>query len=183
MSSGSVYYDDGILFLPAKEAKGESESTMVPNWLELPSDITVNILQRLDPIAVVKSACLVCSLWWNIFKEPRMWRTIRMVNHDYEHWDYHHLVEICCYAIQRSCGHLENISIHSFGSNDLLRCLAQKYTFFYSHSSVHFCLSSSMIFFFKNVLLLNVNDCSISIVLREMVTSAFVKKFKVEILS
>jgi len=86
--------------LLANEAKGESESTMVPNWLELPRDITENILQRLDTTDIVKSACLVCSMWWNIFKEPRMWRTIRMVDHS----DYDYLVEICCYAIRRSCG-------------------------------------------------------------------------------
>jgi hypothetical protein len=132
--------------VPTHEAKGES--TMVPNWLELPSDVTVNILQRLDTIDIVKSACLVCPLWWNIFKEPRMWRTIRMVGHGYRPWDYHHLVEICCHAIRRSCGHLENIYINSFGFDDLLRCLAWKYTFF-SHSNVIFLFFIINDFIFK----------------------------------
>jgi hypothetical protein len=50
--------------ISAKEA--EAENTVVPNWLELPREITANILQRLDTIEVVKSVCLVCPLWWNI---------------------------------------------------------------------------------------------------------------------
>jgi hypothetical protein len=139
--------------VPTHETKGES--TMVPNWLELPIDITTNILQRLDTIDIVTSACLVCSLWWNIFKEPRMWQTIRMVDQgyrswDYPLWDYCDLVEICCYAIGRSWDHhLENIYIDSFGSDYLLRYLAQKYTFFLTFKcSFLFCCSMLMMALF-----------------------------------
>ncbi|GAU22404.1 hypothetical protein TSUD_122890 [Trifolium subterraneum] len=67
----------------------EAENTTAPNWLELPRDITTNILQRLDTIEIVTIAC-----------------------------------HICCYAIERSCGHLEDIDIQFFGFNDVLQCIA-----------------------------------------------------------
>jgi hypothetical protein len=43
-----------------KEA--EVDNSTVPNWLELPKDITANILQRLDTIDIVKIACHVFRL-------------------------------------------------------------------------------------------------------------------------
>ncbi|PNX61921.1 F-box protein skip19, partial [Trifolium pratense] len=61
-----------------KEADAYGESTTVPNWLQLPRDITANILQRLDTIDIVTSVCHVCPLWWNICKDPFMWRTIKI---------------------------------------------------------------------------------------------------------
>ncbi|KAJ1387090.1 F-box-like domain superfamily [Sesbania bispinosa] len=39
-----------------KDAEGES-----PNWLELPRDVTANILQRLGAVEIVTSACRVCQ--------------------------------------------------------------------------------------------------------------------------
>jgi len=99
------------------------KSTPVPNWLELPRDITANILQRLDTIEIVTNACQVCPQWWNICKDPLMWRTIRMIDLDASDYD---LVEICRYAIERSSGHLEIIEIESFCNDDLLECIAKK---------------------------------------------------------
>ncbi|CAJ2647406.1 unnamed protein product [Trifolium pratense] len=104
--------------------KAEAENTTVPNWLELPRDITTNILQRLDTIEIVTIACHVCPLWWNICKDPLMWRTIRMTNLHHLQHKHLELVKICCYAIERSCGHLEDIDIQFFGSNDVLECIA-----------------------------------------------------------
>lgn len=107
--------------IPAKDA--ECESIAVPNWLQLPRDITANILQRLDTIEIVRSACQVCPQWWNICKDPLMWRTIRMID-DLDTPD-DDLVEICRYAIERSSGHLEIIEIESFCTDDLLECIAK----------------------------------------------------------
>ncbi|GAU22406.1 hypothetical protein TSUD_122920 [Trifolium subterraneum] len=104
--------------IPAKEADGE-----MPNWLELPRDITANILQRLDTVDMVTSVCQVCPLWWNICKGPFMWRSIHMTMIHNSPYD---LVKICCYAIQRSCGQLENVQIRCFGTDDLLKCIAEK---------------------------------------------------------
>jgi hypothetical protein len=55
---------------------------MGPNWLELPRDITSNILQRLGVVEILTNACNVCPYWWSICKDPRMWRTIHMSNNE-----------------------------------------------------------------------------------------------------
>ncbi|MCI29699.1 F-box protein SKIP19, partial [Trifolium medium] len=102
----------------------EGESTMGPNWLEIPIDITRNILQRLDIINIVTSVCLVCPLWWNICKHPSMWRTIQMSNNETSRYSDEDLVKICRYAVERSCGQLEYIEIVSFCTDDLLQYIA-----------------------------------------------------------
>jgi hypothetical protein len=111
------------MMAPWGENKKE-ESTMGPNWLELPRDITTNILQRLGTIEIVTSACQVCPLWWNICKDPLMWRTIYMRDNDRYPYNTMDLVEICRYAVERSCGHLEDIEIVSFCTDDLLQTIA-----------------------------------------------------------
>ncbi|GAU22405.1 hypothetical protein TSUD_122910 [Trifolium subterraneum] len=95
---------------------------VIPNWLELPKDITVNILQRLSTVDIVTRACLVCPLWWNICKDPFMWRTIQMIK---LHNSTGELLKICQYAIERSCGCLEDIDIKRFGTDDLLKNIAE----------------------------------------------------------
>ncbi|XP_058734273.1 F-box protein SKIP19-like [Vicia villosa] len=69
----------------AREVKMEN-TTRKPNWLELPRDVTLNMLQRLHTVEVITSACLVCPLWWNICKDPYMWRTIRMPEFYHAHY-------------------------------------------------------------------------------------------------
>ncbi|KEH34638.1 F-box/LRR protein [Medicago truncatula] len=109
----------------AKEA--ECKSTMVPNWLELLREITANILQRLDTIEIVKSACQVCPLWWDICKDPLLWRTIhiRIPCMSLIHFNYQDLTRICCYAVERSCGHLEDINIEYSVTDELLEFIAE----------------------------------------------------------
>ncbi|GAU44507.1 hypothetical protein TSUD_122770 [Trifolium subterraneum] len=97
---------------------------MGPNWHELPTDITRNILMRLDIINIVTSVCLVCPLWWNICKDPFMWRTIHLSNNETSRYSNEDLVKICRYAVKRSCGQLEDIEIVSFCTDDLLRYIA-----------------------------------------------------------
>lgn len=114
---------------PAKEAEGES--TYGPNWLELPRDVTTNILQKLGTVEIVTSASQVCSLWWNICKIPLMWRFIVMTKHpDYPNSK---LVEICRCAVERSCGHLEGISIEYFATDDLIKYIADRFSFLKIH--------------------------------------------------
>jgi hypothetical protein len=103
---------------PAKQVDMES-----PNWLELPRDITINIFQKLNTIEILTSVCQVCPLWWNICKDPVMWRTIRMIKLRDSPYD---LEKIFHCAIQRSCGQLKDIDIECFGTDDLLKCIADK---------------------------------------------------------
>jgi hypothetical protein len=108
--------------------------TPLPNWLELPRDITINILQRLDTIDIVTSACVVCPLWWNICKDPLLWQTINMIKDislsyfDTAYDAYSSRLEnICRYAVDRSSGYLKDIYIHKFATNDLLNHIANRY--------------------------------------------------------
>ncbi|XP_057426228.1 putative F-box/LRR-repeat protein 9 [Lotus japonicus] len=103
-----------------KEAN--EESTERPNWLELPKEVTSNIFQKLGALEVLTSARQVCSLWWNISKEPLMWRTIDLTKPP--HYPQPTLVNLCCYAIEQSCGHLEDISIEFFATDKVLKCIA-----------------------------------------------------------
>jgi hypothetical protein len=108
--------------------------TPLPNWLELPRDITINILQRLDTIDIVTSACVVCPLWWNICKDPLLWQTINMIKDislsyfDTAYDAYSSRLEnICRYAVDRSSGYLKDIYINKFATNDLLNHIANRY--------------------------------------------------------
>ncbi|CAK8566638.1 unnamed protein product [Lathyrus sativus] len=106
--------------------KTNGESTIKPNWLELPLDLTKNILQRLDTVEIITSARNVCPMWWNICEDPFMWRTIDMSNIKLVPFDFRCLDKICRCAVDLSCGHLEDIAIESFGTDDLLKHVAHR---------------------------------------------------------
>ncbi|KAI5435378.1 hypothetical protein KIW84_021983 [Lathyrus oleraceus] len=101
-----------------------------PNWLELPRDITINILQRLGTLDLVTSASVVCPLWWNICKDPLIWTTIDMMSNlsfSQNYFAYYSRLEkICLYAIDRSCGQLKNIHFYKFGTDGLLYNIAKR---------------------------------------------------------
>jgi len=141
----------------------ESESTTLPNWLDLPRDLTANILQRLGAFEILTGACGVCAMWWNICKDPLMWRSIhirgyvplfdRFIFGKFSHYGYdeEEMVKICCNAIERSCHHLEDIDIEGFGNDDILNCISNKYSVFLIIPKILFL--NIYIFFWYNVLL------------------------------
>ncbi|XP_058783874.1 F-box protein SKIP19-like [Vicia villosa] len=108
----------------------EKEVIVEPNWVELPRDVTANILQRLGTIELLTSACQVCPLWWNICKDPHMWRTINMTKVPSSRYYFQdELVKICSKAIEQSCGQLENIDIFDIDfivTDDLLAFIADR---------------------------------------------------------
>jgi len=108
-----------------KRKKAKLECMTKPNWLELPIDLTKNILRRLDTVEIVTSARNVCPLWWKVCKDPQMWRTIHMID-DVSPFDFHCLERICRCAIDLSSGHLEDIAIESFGTDELLEYMAHR---------------------------------------------------------
>jgi hypothetical protein len=103
----------------------KDECNANPNWLELPIELTKNILQRLDTVDIVTSARYVCPLWWNIYKDPLMWRTIRIRDLDHS-FKSNYFKKICRYAIDLSCGHVEDILIEYVGTDDLLKYMAHR---------------------------------------------------------
>ena len=115
----------------ASSSSSSSSSEECRNWLELPRDVTVSILQRLGTIEILETAQKVCMLWRNISKDPSMWNSIDMRNlGDLHDMDYD-LEKMCIHAIDRSCGHLQDINIEYFGTDKLLAYITQRYLFLY----------------------------------------------------
>ncbi|XP_058783581.1 putative F-box/LRR-repeat protein 9 [Vicia villosa] len=106
--------------------KSKGESTRKPNWLELPIDLIKNILQRLDIVEILTIACYVCPLWWNICKDPLMWRIIHISNIELIPLNLCCLEKIIRRAVDLSCGHLEDIAIELFCTDDLLKYIAHR---------------------------------------------------------
>ncbi|KAI5407341.1 putative F-box/LRR-repeat protein 23 [Lathyrus oleraceus] len=110
---------------PIKVTKLEDLIEVVPNWLELPKDLTSKILQLLGPVEIVMNARQVCSIWRNICRDPSMWRSIEIIkglNSPYN------LEKICMYALDQGCDHVEEINVEYFVTDELVKKLAERTT-------------------------------------------------------
>ncbi|KAD7480033.1 hypothetical protein E3N88_03169 [Mikania micrantha] len=83
------------------------------NWLDIPSDVMENILNRTGIIDILENAQKVCTLWRKICKSPVMWRVINM--NDLLQWTSNPLTAkmICKHAIDRSQGQLVDLTLVS----------------------------------------------------------------------
>ncbi|GJY70028.1 putative F-box/LRR-repeat protein 23 [Tanacetum coccineum] len=97
------------------------------NWLELPSDVTANILLRIGMIDIIENAQKVCTLWRKICKDPAMWRVINMKDlRKTSDGLYFMFDELFKHVIDRSQGQLVDI-IFVYDDNDaLLRYVADR---------------------------------------------------------
>ncbi|XLS73049.1 hypothetical protein HN51_029914 [Arachis hypogaea] len=91
------------------------------NWLDLSNDLTLMIFSRLGTFDILTSVQQVCRQWRSICMDPLMWRTINMCDIGMYNSLHYNLWQMCCHAIDRSCGHLEDISIEYFGTDCLLK--------------------------------------------------------------
>ncbi|KAK9069115.1 hypothetical protein SSX86_013231 [Deinandra increscens subsp. villosa] len=48
------------------------------NWLDLPSDVTINILNRIGIVDILENAQKVCTAWYKLCKDPVLWRVLNM---------------------------------------------------------------------------------------------------------
>ncbi|KAL3643694.1 hypothetical protein CASFOL_014509 [Castilleja foliolosa] len=55
---------------------GASSSAPPPPWINLPRDLTANILRRLGQVEILQTARKVCTTWRSVCSEPSMWRVI-----------------------------------------------------------------------------------------------------------
>ncbi|XP_074332120.1 F-box protein SKIP19-like [Apium graveolens] len=94
------------------------------NWLDLPDDVTSNILNRLGVIEILENAQKVCTAWRKICKDPVMWRVINMENLQ-DSATHSALKKMCMNAIDRSQGQLVHLNIEHFPTDDLIQFLAQ----------------------------------------------------------
>ncbi|XP_076899740.1 putative F-box/LRR-repeat protein 23 [Bidens hawaiensis] len=93
------------------------------NWLELPSDITRNILQRVEVIDRIDNAQLVCTAWREIIKDPAMWRVVYMDRYT-GGCGRMYCRDMCKVAVHRSQGQLVDLTTVGFCDNHLLQFVA-----------------------------------------------------------
>ncbi|KAF5770739.1 putative F-box domain, leucine-rich repeat domain superfamily, F-box-like domain superfamily [Helianthus annuus] len=105
-------------------------STSIPkqeerNWLDLPSDVTANILNRIGMVDILENAQKVCTAWRKICKDPPMWRVINM--NDIPIFGAKlSRVEMCEHAVDRSQGQLVDITIVFLYDAELLLYVADR---------------------------------------------------------
>ncbi|KAG6421513.1 hypothetical protein SASPL_118069 [Salvia splendens] len=91
------------------KAPASSAAPPPPPWIELPEDLTANILQRLHAEQRLGGAQLVCSTWRRVCKNPAMWRVIDL---DYRRCeDEAEFDSICRGAVDRSQGQLIELKV------------------------------------------------------------------------
>ncbi|XP_031106459.1 putative F-box/LRR-repeat protein 23 [Ipomoea triloba] len=95
-------------------------------WVDLPRDLTVNILQRLRVVDIFKSA-RVCIAWRRLCQDPSMWRYVDLRNVlAYEPGKARDWDKICREVVNRSDGQLISIKLGHYATDDLLFYIAQR---------------------------------------------------------
>ncbi|WOH07055.1 hypothetical protein DCAR_0626484 [Daucus carota subsp. sativus] len=109
-----------------KPSKPSTDTTGMDqrNWLDLPDDVTTNILHRLSVVEILENVQKVCTAWRKICKDPAMWRVIDMENLQ-GLANPRALEKMCMNVIDRSQGQLVDLSIEHFPTDDLIEFLAQ----------------------------------------------------------
>lgn len=95
------------------------------NWVELPRDVTLMIMMKIEAFEILESIQFVCKLWYNLCKEPCMWRTIIMHNFEDPELAFKHQ-QMLLSAVDRSSGSLIHLDIEGFGDDDLLAKIARR---------------------------------------------------------
>ncbi|KAL1219996.1 F-box protein SKIP19 [Cardamine amara subsp. amara] len=92
---------------------------------ELPSELISSIMLRLGAIEILENAQKVCKSWRRVSKDPLIWRKIDM-HHDLGDWriSNYDLEIMCRHAVDRSQGGLVEIDIWHFGTDNLLKYIA-----------------------------------------------------------
>lgn len=99
---------------------GDSPEEQLRNWLELPMEVTASIFSRLVATEILKTIQFVCKSWFDVCKDPLVWRKIDMYNIG-ETGSNLSLDRMCRDAVDRSCGSLVDMNIEYFGNDALLK--------------------------------------------------------------
>ena len=126
--------------LPAPAVVTSSPVPPPAPWIDLPDDLTANILQRLDPKEIFESAQIVCTTWRRVCKDPATWRVLDL---NYRYYDSAHrkFETICRCAVDRSQGQLVELTVTAFGEDRLLNYVADRYILSFAFdSTIYFVL-------------------------------------------
>ncbi|KAK9061240.1 hypothetical protein SSX86_018420 [Deinandra increscens subsp. villosa] len=84
------------------------------NWLDLPSDVTANILNRIGIFDILENAQKVCTAWYKICKDPALWRVLNMNdlwNSHFSLYTSYEKIDMFKQAMDRSQGQLVDITL------------------------------------------------------------------------
>ncbi|XP_076954082.1 putative F-box protein At4g05475 [Bidens hawaiensis] len=95
------------------------------NWLDLPSDVTANILHRVGVEDVLVNAQNICTAWREICKDPAMWRVVYMDAFTMFCIRY---TEMYKHVIDRSQGQLVDVTIVEICNNEILEYIANRFS-------------------------------------------------------
>ncbi|KAM0023986.1 putative F-box domain, leucine-rich repeat domain superfamily, F-box-like domain superfamily [Helianthus debilis subsp. tardiflorus] len=111
-----------MVLVPKPKQHPQPQSTR--NLLELPSDLTVNILQRIGVVDVLENAQKVCTAWREICKDPAMWTVVSMVC--FSGQSRTTCQEKCKHVVDRSQGQLVDLTMVNFCNDELLQYVAER---------------------------------------------------------
>ncbi|KAK6150123.1 hypothetical protein DH2020_017648 [Rehmannia glutinosa] len=109
-----------------KNTPAEDSSSSCPPWIELPRDVTANILHRLGAVEILQNAQKVCTTWRRVCQEPSLLRVIDMKIPDDGREIYCDLDNTCRRAVDRSQGQLIDINIEYYGTDELLHYISSR---------------------------------------------------------
>ncbi|XP_071704088.1 putative F-box/LRR-repeat protein 21 [Rutidosis leptorrhynchoides] len=76
------------------------------NWFDLPLDLKINILSRVDPVTsleILENTQFVCTDWYKVCKNPSMWKVINLYGMVDSLCDTKK-VKLCKHVVDRSQG-------------------------------------------------------------------------------
>lgn len=113
---------------------GDCPEEQLRNWLELPMEVTASIFSRLVATEILNTIQFVCKSWFEVCKDPLVWRKIDMYNIGESGLNLS-LDRMCRDAVDRSCGSLVDINIEYFGNDALLKHITDRYSFLFKIST------------------------------------------------
>ena len=114
-----------VLLRPNKIPPFSASVSSPAPWIELPSDVTSNILHRLGAEGILTSAQQVCTAWWKVSKDPSLWRIIDFSNPRQGVFNDRYDA-MCRRAVDRSQGQLVDLTIQYFGGDALMDYIADR---------------------------------------------------------
>ncbi|KAL3616607.1 hypothetical protein CASFOL_014529 [Castilleja foliolosa] len=102
-----------------------------PPWIELPRDVTENILRRVGPLLILEFAQKVCTTWRSLCSEPSFWRVMDIIEESYDFDEYYDDIfynsdVMYRRAVDLSQGELIDINIHISVTDRLLRYISER---------------------------------------------------------
>ncbi|KAL3616943.1 hypothetical protein CASFOL_039337 [Castilleja foliolosa] len=109
-----------------KLPEGKKDNNPTAPWIELPLDMTENILRRLGQVEILQNAQNVCTTWRSVCSDPSLWRVIDLKGFGDDHELLFNPDIICRRAVYHSQGELTDLNIEFLGTDDLLHYISQR---------------------------------------------------------